>query len=154
MLNTSYNSQQKRNLFLPNITNKSGQESKLGVFEQTFISKNKPYGYKIPPLFLDTSFELYRNTPSPRRLGYCKAVESIFDSVKIKTFRNKYSNNRNVSQKITSFKIAQKKLIKKPVKFMITMTKINNSDYKQGSRDETIKEKLEFGCQIDIEKGK
>ncbi|OMJ90412.1 hypothetical protein SteCoe_7217 [Stentor coeruleus] len=151
MLNISYKSQHKGSLFLPNITSRLGQENKFGIFEQTFMSKTKAHGYRNSPLFLDTSLDVYRKTPSPSRLGNYKAVESIIDSGKMRKFRNKSNKSRNVSQKLTSFKVAQRRLNRAPVKFMITMMKIN-SNYKEGSGEEIVKDKLEFGCQIDVEK--
>ena len=152
MLNNSYKSHHKRSLFLPNITSRLGQENRFEVFEKTFISKTKAYEHRNSPLFLDASFEVYRKTPSPSRLGNYKAVESVIDNRKITRFRNKSSNSRNVSQKITSFKVAQRRLNKTPVKFMITMMKISNINYREESGESIGRNKLEFGCQIDIEK--
>lgn len=152
MLNKSYKSQNKGSLFLPNITSRLGQEKRFGVFEQTFISKTKAYEHRNSPLFLDTSFEVYRKTPSPSRLGNYKTVESVIDSGKFRKIKNKTSNSRNVSQKITSFKVAQRRLNRAPAKFMITMMKINNCNYREESGESMVKGKLEFGCQIDIEK--
>jgi hypothetical protein len=79
-------------------------------------------------------------------------VESVIDNGKIRRFRNKSSNSRNVSQKITSFKVAQRRLNRAPVKFMITMMKISNINYREESGESIGRNKLEFGCQIDIEK--